>query len=187
LKLTLATYHPICAYRQDDSIFPSLANLKRDRDHRTTNIVIEAALFESGRPVLIVPFIQKDRLKLDHVMVCWDGSRAATRAIADAMPFLTRSSKTSIVVADVQSAKSADLSGADIATHLSRHGVNATIERIPVSKIDVSNTILSYAADAGADLIVMGGVRAFRLREFILGGTTRGMLASMTKPTLMSH
>ncbi|QHO75492.1 hypothetical protein ACH79_25430 [Bradyrhizobium sp. CCBAU 051011] len=116
-------------------------------------------LFESGRPVLIVPFIQKDRLKLDHVMVCWDGSRAATRAIADAMPFLTRSGKTSIVVADTQSAKSADLPGSDIATHLSRHGVNAAIERIPVSKIDVSNAILSYAADTGADC--HGRVRAF--------------------------
>jgi nucleotide-binding universal stress UspA family protein len=162
-----------------------IGQFERDRDHRTTNIVLEAALFESGRPVLIVPFIQKDRLKLDHVMVCWDGSRAAARAAADAMPFLTRSGTTSIVVADTQSAKS--LSGTDIATHLTRHGVNATIECIPVSKTDVSNAILSYAADTGADLIVMGGYGHSRLREFILGGTTRGMLASMTKPTLMSH
>ena len=164
-----------------------IGQFERDRDHRTTNIVLEAALFESGRPVLIVPFIQKDRLKLDHIMVCWDGSRAAARAAADAMPFLTRSGTTSIVVADTQSAKSADLPGADIATHLARHGVNATIERIPVSKIHVYNAILSYAADTGADLIVMGGYGHSRLREFILGGTTRGMLASMTKPTLMSH
>ncbi len=164
-----------------------IGQFERDRDHRTTNIVLEAALFESGRPVLIVPLIQKDRLKLDHVMVCWDGSRAAARAAADTMPFLTRSGTTSIVVADTQSAKSADLPGTDIATHLTRHGVNATIERIPVSKIDVSNAILSYAADTGADLIVMGGYGHSRLREFILGGTTRGMLASMTKPTLMSH
>ena len=160
---------------------------ERDRGHPTTNIVIEAALFESGRPVLIVPFIQKDRLKLDHVMVCWDGSRAAARAVGDAMPFLTRSGKASIVIADTHSAKSADLPGADIATHLTRHGVNVTIERIPVGKIDVSNAILSYAADTYPDLIVMGGYGHSRLREFILGGTTRGMLASMTKPTLMSH
>jgi len=164
-----------------------LGQFEADRDHPTTNSVIEAALFESGRPVLIVPFIQKDRLKLDHVMVCWDGSRAAARAVADAMPFLTRSGKASIVVADIQSAKSADLPGADIATHLTRHGVNGTIERIPISKIDVSNAILSYAADTYPDLIVMGGYGHSRLREFILGGTTRGMLASMTKPTLMSH
>jgi nucleotide-binding universal stress UspA family protein len=164
-----------------------MGQVEGDRDHPTTNIVIEATLFESGRPVLIVPFIQKDRLKLDHVMVCWDGSRAAARAVADAMPFLTRSGKASIVIADTQSAKSADLPGADIATHLARHGVNVTIERIPVGKIDVSNTILSYAADTYPDLIVMGGYGHSRLREFILGGTTRGMLASMTKPTLMSH
>src|SRR5260370_21608361 len=61
-----------------------IGQFERDRDHPTINIVIEAALFQSGRPVLIVPFIQKDRLKLDHVMVCWDGSRAAARAVADA-------------------------------------------------------------------------------------------------------
>jgi nucleotide-binding universal stress UspA family protein len=67
------------------------------------------------------------------------------------------------------------------------NGVNVTIERIPVGKIDVSNAILSYAADTYPDLIVMGGYGHSRLREFILGGTTRGMLASMTKPTLMSH
>jgi len=164
-----------------------IGQFERDRGQPTTNIVIEAALFESGRPVLIVPFIQKDRLKLDHVMVCWDGSRAAARAVGDAMPFLTRSGKASIVVAGIRSAKSADLPGTDIATHLTRHGVNVTIERIPVSKIDVSNTILSYAADTDPDLIVMGGYGHSRLREFILGGTTRGMLASMTKPTLMSH
>jgi nucleotide-binding universal stress UspA family protein len=164
-----------------------IGQFERDRGHPTTNIVIEAALFESGRPVLIVPFIQKDRLKLDHIMVCWDGSRAAARAVGDAMPFLTRSGKASIVVADIQSAKSADLPGADIATHLTRHGVNVTLERIPVGKIDVSNAILSYAADTYPDLIVMGGYGHSRLREFILGGTTRGMLASMTKPTLMSH
>ena len=110
--------------------------------------------------MLIVPFIQKDRLKLDHVMVCWDGSRAAARAVADAMPFLTRSSKASIVVADIQSAKSSDLTDKDIATHLTRHGVNATIERIPVSKIDVSNAILSYAADKSRSHS-HGRVRAF--------------------------
>ncbi|WMT79673.1 universal stress protein [Bradyrhizobium sp. Ash2021] len=164
-----------------------IGQFESGRDHPTKNIVIEAALFESGRPVLIVPFIQKDSLKLDHIMVCWDGSRAAARAVGDAMPFLTRSGKASIVVADIQSAKSADLPGADIAAHLTRHGVDVTIERLPVSKIDVSNAILSYAADTDPDLIVMGGYGHSRLREFILGGTTRGMLASMTKPTLMSH
>ena len=83
-----------------------IGQFESGRDHPTKNIVIEATLFESGRPVLIVPFIQKDRLKLDHVMVCWDGSRAAARAVADAMPFLTRSGKASIVVADILSAKS---------------------------------------------------------------------------------
>src|SRR5258706_16228317 len=71
-----------------------IGQFERDRDHPTRNIVIEAALFESGRPVLIVPFIQKDRLKLDHVMVCWDGSRAATPARPEVMPAHVRNPDT---------------------------------------------------------------------------------------------
>jgi nucleotide-binding universal stress UspA family protein len=64
----------------------------------------------------------------------------------------------------------AELPGADIATHLTRHGVNVTVERIPIGKIDVSNTILSYAADTYPDLIVMGGYGHSRLRELFLAG-----------------
>ena len=84
-------------------------------------------------------------------------------------------------------AKSDELPGADIAHHLARHGAKVEIERIPSTEVDVANTILSYAADASADLLVMGGYGHSRMREFILGGVTRGVLALMTVPTLMSH
>ena len=83
--------------------------------------IIEAALFESGRPVLVVPYIQKEGLKLDRVLVCWDASRNAARAIADAMPFLTRSKAIDVVVVATERPKSDELPGADIAHHLARH------------------------------------------------------------------
>jgi nucleotide-binding universal stress UspA family protein len=150
-------------------------------------LIIEAALFESGRPVLVVPYIQRAGLKLDHVTVCWDGSRNAARAVADGLPFLKRAKAVEVVVVAGDPGKRDEIPGADIAHHLARHGLKVELKRIVVRDLDVANTILSHAADTGTDFIVMGGYGHSRLREFVLGGATRGMLASMTVPTLMSH
>ncbi len=150
-------------------------------------VVDEGVLFESGRPVIFVPYIQKAGLKLDRVMVCWDGSRAATRAIADAMPFLYKAKQVAIVIVASKAGKSDEIPGADLGQHLARHGLKVDVKRITSPDIDVPSTILSYAADSSADMIVMGGYGHSRLREFVLGGVTRGLLESMTVPVLMSH
>ena len=150
-------------------------------------LIVEAALFDSGRPVLIVPYIQRAGLKLDRVMVCWDGSRSAARAVADAMPFIVRAKAAEVVIVTSEPTKSNEMPGADIAHHLARHGTKVEIKPIVTAEIDVTSTILSHAADASADFLVMGGYGHSRLREFVLGGVTRGILTSMTVPTLMSH
>jgi nucleotide-binding universal stress UspA family protein len=150
-------------------------------------VVDEGVLFDSGRPVVFVPYIQKAGLKLDRVMVCWDGSRAATRAIADAMPFLKKAKQVEIVMVSTKKPKDDEVAGADLGQHLARHGLKVDVKRITATDTDVSSTILSYAADSSTDLIVMGGYGHSRLREFILGGVTRGLLESMTVPVLMSH
>ena len=150
-------------------------------------IVDEGVLFESGRPVMFVPFIQRAGLKLDRVMLCWDGSRAATRAIADSMPFLEKAKQVEVVIVSDKPGKQDEVSGADLGQHLARHGLKVDVKRITSPDIDVPSTILSYAADNSADIIVMGGYGHSRLREFVLGGVTRGMLESMTVPVLMSH
>ena len=150
-------------------------------------VLDEAVLFDSGRPVIFVPFIQQAGLKLDRVMVCWDGSRAATRAIADALPFLRKAKQVEIVMVANGRSKSDEIPGADLGQHLARHGLKVEVKRITSPDIDVASTILSYAADSSADMIVMGGYGHSRLREFILGGVTRGLLESMTVPALMSH
>jgi len=150
-------------------------------------VVDEGVLFESGRPVIFVPFIQKAGLKLDRVMLCWDGSRAATRAIADALPFLKKAKQVEIVIVSAGKPKSDEIAGADLGQHLARHGLKVDVKRITSPDIDVPSTILSYAADSSADMIVMGGYGHSRLREFVLGGVTRGLLESMTVPVLMSH
>lgn len=149
-------------------------------------LIAEAALFQSGRPVIVVPYIHIGELKLDRVMVCWDGGRAAARAIGDAIPLLARARTVEVVIVTGEEGKRDTIPGADVGQHLARHGLNVEVERI-VSSGNVHETLLSHAADTSADLIVMGGYGHSRLREFILGGVTRGMLASMTVPCFMSH
>jgi nucleotide-binding universal stress UspA family protein len=149
-------------------------------------VMIESALFESGRPVMLVPYIQREGLALNRVLLCWDGSRTAARAIGDAMPLLERAKEVDVVIV-AEERKEEDMTGSHMAEHLARHGITATVKRLVKGDISIDSVVLSYAADTGADLIVMGGYGHSRFREFILGGMTRGILESMTVPVLMSH
>jgi len=150
-------------------------------------LLIEGALFGSGRPVVVVPYIHKERAKLDRILVCWDGSRPAARAIADALPFLKRARAIEIVVVSGERDKSGEITGTNMRRHLARHGLDVEIKRITSGGVDVPNAILSHAADSGTEFMVLGGYGHSRLREFILGGVTRSILGSMTVPVLMSH
>ena len=149
--------------------------------------IIEGALFESGRSVIVVPYVQTQGAKFNCVMVGWDGSRAAARAIGDAMPVLERAKMIEIFTVVAGPTKNTELPGIDIGQHLSRHGLKVEVKRIPAEGINVPEAILSHAADISADFMVMGGYGHSRLREYVLGGATRGILASMTLPTLMSN
>jgi len=151
------------------------------------SLAMEGALFGSGRPVVVVPYIHQGGLKLDRVLVCWDGSRPAARAVADATPFLARSRAVEVLIVAGGREKSDEIPGADMGDHLARHGLQVEVTRIVSDDVDVPNMILSHAADSGADVMVMGGFGHSRLREFVLGGATRGILAAMTIPALMSH
>jgi nucleotide-binding universal stress UspA family protein len=152
------------------------------------DILIEAALFESGRPIIVVPYIQKDGVSLERIVCCWDGSRAAARAINDALPLLKKARAVELfIVADQKAGSDRKILGIDIGRHLARHGVEVEIETLPGAGIEVANAILSHAADCSANLIVMGGYGHSRLREFMLGGVTHAMLSTMTVPVLMSH
>jgi nucleotide-binding universal stress UspA family protein len=150
-------------------------------------LLIEGALFGSGRPVVIVPRGQTAPLKLDRVMVCWDGSRPAARAIADAMPFMSRSKSIEIVVVTGERDKSGEITGTNMKRHLARHGITTEIKRVAAGHAGVQEAILAHATASSADFIVMGAYGHSRLREFILGGVTRSILKSMPVPVLMSH
>jgi nucleotide-binding universal stress UspA family protein len=150
-------------------------------------IIGETTLFESGRPMIMVPYIQKGPFKIDNVMICWDGSRAAARAVADAIPLLGKSGRVEVVIVTNEPGKQYDIEGADIGQHLARHGLKVNIHRLSGGDIDVADNLLSYAADSDADFMVMGGYGHSRLREFVLGGVTRSIFRSMTVPVLLSH
>ena len=172
------------AHRFDLSVF-----MQSEPDRVDNDDIIETALFQSGRPLIVVPYIQKDGLKLDRVVCCWDGSRAAARAFNDALPLLTRANTVDllIVLNEKTNSDNREIRGVEMAKHLARHDVKVQLERIPAPDIDVTSAILSYVADNSGTLIVMGGYGHSRLREIILGGVTREMLKSMTVPVFMSH
>lgn len=146
------------------------------------NTMPQEILFQSDGPVLFIPYTHTGPFEPRRIGIAWDGSRLAARALRDAAPFLARAQAITII-----SVNEAPASAAALTTHLARRGLAARTERTTADHADIQPAILSIAADAGLDLIVMGAYGHSRLQERILGGVTRGMLQSMTVPTLMSH
>lgn len=142
-----------------------------------------------GQPVLVVPYAGTFTEIGTQVMVPWDSSRWAARAIGSAMPFLKTARAVNVLTINPEHSSETHgaQAGADICTHLARHGVKATAHSSMVPDMDTDAVALSRAADFGADLIVMGAYGHSRLRELFLGGMTKQMLANMTVPVLMSH
>ena len=142
-----------------------------------------------GRPALVVPYAGSWEAVGRRVLVGWDASREATRAINDAMPLLAAAEAVTVMAIDPVDGPSGhgEVPGADIALHLARHGVTAVIESTVSGGIGIGNALLSRASDLGADLLVMGAYGHSRVRELLLGGATRTIVESMTLPVLMSH
>ncbi|MBY0299602.1 MAG: universal stress protein [Methylobacterium sp.] len=145
---------------------------------------LETLLFRTGRPVLVVPYIQATALRLANAVVAWDGSATAARALGDALPLLQRAERVEVVtVADEPPPEEARRR---MVGHLARHGIDATVRVCPAG-LPPGEALLSYAAECGAGLLVMGAYGHSRLREAILGGASRTILRSMTFPTLLSR
>jgi nucleotide-binding universal stress UspA family protein len=153
----------------------------------TTLAIIEAALFSSGRPVIVVPYGYNTNFRLNRITVCWDGSRYAVRAIADAMPLLHQAREINLLTVTGELPKSEESPYGNIAQYFVRHGLPISVTAIEKGEIGVTNTILNFATAASTDLLVMGGYGHPRMREIILGGVTRDMLQAMKMPVLMSH
>lgn len=146
-----SAYSPPDVFAEMARHFDLSVIMQSDEDNRAYNdLLIEAALFESGRPVIVTPYIQKDGLKLDRVVCCWDGSRAAARAINDALPLLKKARTVELLIVTNEKAKGERLvHGADIGAHLARHGLKVEVETLPAAGTDVANVVLSHIADRG--------------------------------------
>lgn len=151
--------------------------------------LVDHVVLEAGRPVLVVPYAGKFKTIGSKVVLAWNASREATRAVNDAMPLLQKAREVEVLAINPRGGRAGhgDVPGADISLHLARHGVKANAEHIFSDDVDPGAMLLSRAADAGADLIVMGAYGRSRLRELVLGGATRHLLRHMTVPVLMAH
>ena len=149
----------------------------------------EIVALQSGRPVLVVPYAGRFEEVGRQVLIAWNGSREATRAVTDALPFLRRAKGVTVLSVNAPRGRAGDgwVPGTDCALFLARHGVKVEASSDPAVDIDVGNYLLSRASDLGADLIVMGAYGHNRLRELVLGGVTRTIVQHMTVPVLLSH
>ncbi|MDP1837149.1 MAG: universal stress protein [Reyranella sp.] len=147
----------------------------------------EKVAMASERPVLVVPHVGVMKPPGKTVMLCWNDSREAARAATGALPLLAAADKVIVLLIDAANGIDREEPGIDVAEWLARHGVKVTIQRDSAAGSDVGGVILSRAADHDVDLIVMGIYGHSRMREMVLGGASRTLLASMTAPLLIAH
>lgn len=156
---------------------------------RLAGELLEGVLFASGRPVLMVPYAGQFGAVGNRVVIGWNATREATRAVADALPFLVGAAEVVLLAINPSPGLEGhgELPAADMAQHLARHGVRATAQQVVSHDVGEADVLLNSAADLGADLIVMGAYGHSRLRQMVFGGVTRGILPRMTVPVLLSH
>jgi nucleotide-binding universal stress UspA family protein len=149
----------------------------------------EEIVIGCGRPVLMVPYVGSYARVGRRVLVAWDGSREAARALNDALPLIGAAEAVTVMVvrARVKDLKQDSLSMERIVRHLARHGIAACVEEALQMDATVYDVLLSRSADLAADLIVAGAYHHSQLREALLGGVSRALFHHMTLPVLMSH
>jgi len=149
--------------------------------------IAEDLVFDSGRPVLLLPGRDgSPKPPFDHVVIGWDGSRAAARAVADAIPVCARAKSVRVVTITGDKALAPDLQGG-LGRHLKMHGIEAELIEEPAAECDAGSALLEFCRTSAAGLLVMGAYGHSQLREFILGGATRTVLTQADLPVLMAH
>lgn len=146
----------------------------------------EAALFESGRPVIVVPRGVAD-FNARRILVAWDGSARASRALHDALPFLKQAEHVEIVRVVGEKDLSGTVSGSDVAPYLESHGVHVTVTNLSAEDGNAAETLRRYATDGAFDMIVMGAFVHSWVRQMVLGGVTRSLLNDSPVPLFLSY
>ena len=148
----------------------------------------EAVMFGSGRPTLILPQKPRSRpFELGTVAVAWDFSRAAARAVSDAMPLLEKAKRVRVVTVLNEKRLDRKHSAEELSKNLSRHGIDVVFDGVDAQGRPIGAVLEAYVASHGVDLLVMGAYGHSRLREFVLGGATNSLLSKPPLPILFSH
>lgn len=160
-----------------------------DADFAFVEELTEAVVLSSGRPTLVVPYAVAPAVVGQNVLIAWDGGREASRAVGDALPILTKARQVTVMSVSTGTGERVidPAATSRLAAYLNSHGVEARVDHSEVDDIGIGEWLLSRAADLSSDLLVMGAYAHTRLRDLVLGGVTRTMLASMTVPVFMSH
>ncbi len=167
----------------------SAATQQSGIDRDVVAAIFSALLFESGRPVLVVPPHHPAVLPISHAVVAWQPTREGTRALHDALPLLTGARTVDVLIVDprIGEGRHGERPGVDIAGHLARHGIEVNVVVRTSQGETTATALLRHAVDSGAQLLVAGGYGHSRLREWAMGGTTRELLQAICLPILFSH
>ena len=146
----------------------------------------ETVVFGSGRPTLLVPQDLPPSL-YQHAMIAWDGSRVATRAVSDARDFLRLAKTVTIAVVTDEKTLPEDTPGLKLIYYLDRHNINAAFALVQAQGRPIGRALQDHALEIGADVMVMGAFGHSRMRDFVMGGATAGILRDLKLPVLLSH
>jgi nucleotide-binding universal stress UspA family protein len=185
-QLAAADIAPVLARRarlKDLSLVPVKAHADQSES------IVEHLLFESGRPILLCPEELATDLPvaLDDVLIAWDHSAPAARAIADALPLLQSAASVRIVTATDKKSAEELRSGAALVDHLAEHGIKSSFETIRVGGSSVGKVFEAYVRSNRIDLLVMGAYRHSRLNEIIWGGATKTVIGRPPSWVMMSR
>jgi len=186
--MTALTAQPVllCEVAASHARYFDFSLLGWEAGNQTAEATAEAVVFGSGRPAILLPE-KGSAARIDHVVIAWDGSRVAARAVADAQPFLARAAKVSVLtVVDEKPLKEKN-AAERLAEGLRQRGLAAEAAEIRADKRPIAEVLQKTAIERGGNLLVMGGYGHSRLRDFVLGGATKGVLDELLLPALLSH
>ncbi len=173
----------VCARLKDISIVPI-----KPHDDQSEKIV-ERLIFESGRPILMCPeeFAGELAVAFDQVVIAWDHTAPAARAVADALPMLQAAASVRIITATDDNTPAELESGAALVSHLAEHGIKATFETVKIDGSAVGKVFEAYVRANAVDLLIMGAYRHSRLNELVWGGATKTVIGRPPCWVIMSH